>query len=177
MLAHYEKHCREHADQEWNYFENLELDECITRAPKGLHEKGGKDLCHPHQYRILKQAALESSHVLKQNKADLLEASDFSKVFCAVNKLGGGIHGIGPLTIYDTAHRIGLCLKKKPEKVYLHAGTDIGARCFLDKKKNRDPKIANRDCFPKEFHKYSAAHIENILCIYKNSKAFQRFKK
>ena len=174
VFKHYEKHCREQAEEDWNYFENLEtLEECIRRAPKGLREKNGKEICHSHQYRIPKQAAEKLSSGLAAKQTDLRQADNFSEIFRIVEDLGGEITGIGPLSIYDTAHRIGLCLKKKPEKVYLHAGTYQGACCFLDKQKICPSKIVDRECFPEEFRKYSAAHIENILCIYKNSKAFQ----
>jgi hypothetical protein len=49
--------------------------------------------------------------------------SSFDELFQMVDNAIGGIHGIGPLTVYDTACRIGEYLNLKPEKIYLHAGT------------------------------------------------------
>jgi hypothetical protein len=67
--------------------------------------------------------------------------------------------------VYDTALRIGAYLHLKPELVYLHAGTRIGARNLgFD---SSAEFIATRN-FPDEFRCLSASEIEDVLCIYKD---------
>ena len=47
-----------------------------------------------------------------------------------VSDVAADFHGIGSLTVYDTATRIGAFLKLEPDRVYLHAGTRDGARAL-----------------------------------------------
>jgi hypothetical protein len=71
--------------------------------------------------------------------------------------------GVGELTIYDTAVRIGYGQNLKPEVVYLHAGTRKGARRLqLDV---RRPFIPHTE-IPKELDGLSPAEIEDVLCTY-----------
>jgi hypothetical protein len=173
VVAHYEAHFKKDAEGIWDYFGGLGLEECIKRAPKGLIEREGKDICHPHQYRINKAAAEEFSKRLMRNKARLKKATAFDELFGIIEKFEKDFKGIGPLTIYDTAHRIGCRLGLKPEKVYLHAGTEKGTRALLKGRFKRATKFCNKDELPGELREFSAEHIENILCIYKNSLAFK----
>jgi hypothetical protein len=77
-----------------------------------------------------------------------------------------GIGGIGELTIYDTAHRIGAYLRLAPENVYLHAGTRQGAKALGFK--GSWASIPRRE-FPKALSRLRANEIEDCLCIYKNN--------
>src|SRR5262249_27216325 len=81
-----------------------------------------------------------------------------------ISKEISDIHGIGELTIYDTALRIGAKLDLEPTVVFLHGGTRKGARALgLDWHK----EFIARDAFPSEFQPLSASEIEDVLCIYK----------
>jgi len=74
-----------------------------------------------------------------------------------------GIDGIGVLTVYDIAHRIGAYLGKEPTRVYAHAGTKVGALALGIDGDVFDPRI-----LPKAFLRLSAAEVEDCLCIYKD---------
>ena len=77
----------------------------------------------------------------------------------------GPIHGIGDLTIYDTALRIGVNLGLWPTRVYLHSGTRVGARALgLNW---RAPHIEPDDC-PAELQLLRPHEIEDCLCIFKD---------
>ena len=75
----------------------------------------------------------------------------------------GSIKGIGALTAYDIAHRIGAHFGKAPRLVYLHAGTRTGARVFNISGDSFDPRI-----LPKAFSRLAPSEIEDCLCIYKD---------
>lgn len=78
------------------------------------------------------------------------------------------IKGIGPLTIYDVAVRIGIYLKLQPEKVYLHAGTTIGAKSLL-KSKTKSKTVSMDELSPWfKKYKYTCHEVENFLCVKKN---------
>ena len=127
----------------------------LCRLPSGKR--------HPHQRRI-PRAVLELAEDRLQGAVRRLEkARDFDALFIAVKKETGKIHGIGPLTVYDVAHRLGAFFGKLPERVYLHAGTRIGARAFGITGDSFSPRE-----LPNVFSGLTAAEIEDCLCIYKD---------
>lgn len=76
----------------------------------------------------------------------------------------GGIHDIGPLTIYDTALRIGAFLRLEPAVVYLHRGTREGAKAIGEN--HRSECLDVRE-LPRPFQRLKPYEIEDCLCIYK----------
>jgi hypothetical protein len=117
---------------------------------------------HPHQRRIPRRLLERVEVRLQRIEPSLAKALDFAVVHRLVDDEIGDIHGIGPLTVYDIAHRIGAYLRKGPTRVYLHAGTRIGAQVFGIDGDSFDPGI-----LPKPFSRLSTAEIEDCLCIYK----------
>lgn len=95
---------------------------------------------HPHQRRI-PRALLEAVEGRLQGIGrKLSNATDFAALHRVIEKEIGGIKGVGALTVYDIAHRIGAHFKRSPERVYLHAGTRTGARVFNISGDSFDPK-------------------------------------
>jgi len=92
-----------------------------------------------------------------------VKAADFAALHRLVEDQIGGIKGVGDLTVYDIAHRIGARFGKVPERVYLHAGTRIGARAFDISGASFDPKI-----LPQPFSRLAPSEIEDCLCIHKD---------
>ena len=75
----------------------------------------------------------------------------------------GRVAGIGELTVYDTATRIGAFRKLYPTRVYVHAGVRDGIRAF---------HLANRywvrmSELPRPFRRLTPGETEDCLCIYK----------
>lgn len=81
------------------------------------------------------------------------------------------IIGIGELTVYDIATRIGYCQKpsiQPKDYVYMHAGTRVGAKRLLKRRiKQKEPiqVFEKIDCLKG----MAAWQIEDYLCIAKNS--------
>ena len=102
---------------------------------------------------------------------DLAKARSFDELHSLVARTLAPIAGIGELTIYDTAHRIGAYLGLRPEFIYLHAGARSGAKALgLDYRASKLPMSA----LPKAFHKLLPEQVEDCLCIYKASLAYER---
>jgi hypothetical protein len=98
-------------------------------------------------------------------RCDFKACSSFHELLQMVDDAIRSIRGIGELAVYDTAHRIGAYLRLEPPKVYLHAGTRIGARALgLGKGTNK----LEIDELPAAFHRLTAGEIEDCLCIYKD---------
>ena len=133
--------------------------EAIRRA--ALCEKSnGKR--HDHQRRIPKRLLEEVETKLQGIRRKLSNAADFATLHTLVHEEIGSIRGIGALTVYDVAHRIGAYLGQSPKYVYLHAGVKVGARALGIGCDSFDPKI-----LPKPFARLAPSEIEDCLCIYK----------
>lgn len=79
------------------------------------------------------------------------------------------IKGIGGLTKYDTALRIGNFIDFFPDKIYLHAGALQGAEIILQRKITESYIYVNDLPKPFQTSDLSTADIENMLCICKKS--------
>ena len=115
---------------------------------------------HPHQRRIPGDALQRAADALTSQPIPAHRS--FDDLHRTVQDRIGSIHRIGELAVYDIACRIGAFLGLSPDLVYLHAGTRQGARALG----HRGPTLHKNDLSP-EFHRLSAAEIEDCLCIYK----------
>ncbi|WP_286911871.1 hypothetical protein [Flavobacterium sp. UBA4197] len=128
---------------------------------------------HNHQRRVGRSVLNEFGVILSHAEAEFSKAQSFDEIFAIVSKYR--FRKIGKLTVYDTSIRIGEYLKFYPTKVYLHAGTDVGARYIFGPLKGRNlievdefpPVIRNLNLTPGE--------IEDILCIYKDELKHLKF--
>jgi len=94
--------------------------------------------------------------------------STFEDLHDAIRGAIGSIRGIGDLTVYDTAVRIGAHLGLEPQMVYLHAGTKAGARAMG--LAGQGGRLA-MSTLPAAFRQLSAREVEDCLCIYKDALA------
>src|SRR6266849_2435334 len=85
---------------------------------------------HPHQRRRRAITLQDSAQRLHRCARELQSAHDFAALHRIIENEIDTISGIGALTVYDVAHRIGAYLGKAPELVYLHSGTKAGAAVF-----------------------------------------------
>jgi hypothetical protein len=118
---------------------------------------------HPHQRRIPQRLLEIVEARLQAVQRELKRAESFDELLCIVAEQVGSIKGIGALTVYDIAHRIGAHFGMHPRLVYLHAGTRKGAIIFGIKGGTFDPAI-----LPKPFLRLQPYEIEDCLCIYKD---------
>jgi len=138
------------------------LEQAIKLATTAKNFQGKK---HDHQWRI-SEVTLECFTVSVLDKKDnLTKVRTFSDLISIIESCK--IPGIGDLTIYDTAHRIGNYLRIHPDKIYLHRGTKTGAINLLGK---IESKYITKNQLPKPFQNanLSCSEIEDILCIYKD---------
>jgi hypothetical protein len=139
----------------------------IQRTTEGAIEKAamaelpsGKRFVH--QRRIPRTVLCAAKDSLLT--ANLSSCQTFHELFQMVQQRIGGIGGIGELTVYDTAHRLGAYFGLSPEYVYVHSGVRDGLRALrLD---YRVAQIAVAD-LPTPFHRLRPEQVEDCLCIYK----------
>jgi hypothetical protein len=161
IVSDYIREYRDSARSEMRFFEiQRNPSEAIRSAALCMLPSGKR---HPHQRRIPKAVLEQAEARLQESGRCLAKASDFAALHRLVDEQIGRIQGIGALTVYDIAHRIGAHFRKAPERVYLHAGTRIGARMFGVSGDSFDPKL-----LPKPFLRLAPSEIEDCLCIYKH---------
>lgn len=136
------------------------LSAAIRRATLCQRENGKR---YSHQRRIPGRVLVEAELRLQTVERGLAKAPDFTAIHQLVEERIGRIDGIGALTVYDIAHRIGAYLGKEPARVYAHAGTKIGAMALGIKGDAFDPVV-----LPRPFWRLTAVEIEDCLCIYKD---------
>lgn len=118
---------------------------------------------HPHQYCVAKAARRALCGKLKKREADLRAAGSFEELITIVTECT--VPGIGPLTVYDAATRIGAYRRKEPKFVYLHAGTAKGAKA-LGWPTDR-PTLTMGEVSP-PFRKLLPREVEDCLCLYRH---------
>ena len=136
------------------------VDDAIEIAATALSPSGKR--LH-HQRRIPSAVLRGWADSLLLRKRQIQASKTFAELHDIVSDVAADFHGIGSLTVYDTATRIGAFLKLEPDRVYLHAGTRDGARALgFDQ---RDSLSASE--LSRAFRRLSPDEIEDCLCIYK----------
>jgi hypothetical protein len=135
----------------------------VIRVAARAEDARGKRLSH--QRRIPRSSRLSLEAGLLRQRRRIKKASSFEALHEVVAEVAKSIRSIGPLTVYDTALRVGAWLRLEPAVVFLHAGTRIGARRLgLDVSSGTlSPKA-----LPPAFDALRPDEVEDVLCIYKD---------
>jgi len=164
VVEHYEKNNRFYEDEEMKFYRSSKTFKgLIDRAKALLDDESNR---HAHQRRIKRAAMKKLAIKLEGLEEKDIKSKNFNELHTFLDNLLGCIPGIGKLTIYDTATRIGIKFGIEPEQVYLHRGARAGARNLLGKK--RLGRKVDKSIFGDSFDKLSPSHVENLLCIYKD---------
>lgn len=161
IVDNYIREYRDDAHDEMRAFEGERNPAAAIRRAALSQWWNGKR--HPHQRRIPIMLLRQAEERLQAVGPSLAKAADFAELHRLVEEEIGRIEGIGELTVYDIAHRVGAHFGKAPRLVYLHAGTRAGARGLNIKGDSIDPAS-----LPEAFSRLSPAEIEDCLCIYKD---------
>ncbi|MGP8049679.1 MAG: hypothetical protein ACLPYB_03630 [Desulfobaccales bacterium] len=142
--------------------EQPDLKATIECAALAINCKGER--C-PHQRRLKKVDLEHAKDALLKRLEEIKKVKSFDDLFLLIQGLLKDIKGIGELYIYDTSLRIGARLDLFPTKVYLHAGTRVGAQALLGLAiKNESIEVSE---LTKELQKLKPYEIEDFLCIYR----------
>jgi hypothetical protein len=162
VVKSYKRCCRPHHSEQLQFYKTQEsLSEAIEKAALAGLSNGKR---HSHQRRIPGIVLLSAKDNLIRYSHDLAGCKSFSELHAKIDKIIGDIVGIGELTVYDTALRIGAYLALEPELIYLHAGVRHGVKALGLYHRLQTLKKSE---LPKEFHELKPHEIEDCLCIYK----------
>lgn len=151
---------RSSAEQELQFFaRQATFRDAIEMAGLAKTASGKR---HSHQWRLREETLEQARDNL--GIADLQSTRSFAQLKRAIERAVGRIDGIGSLTVYDTALRLGAFLGLEPDVVYLHAGTRVGASALGLK---TDREWIEIESLPQELRQLKAREVEDLLCIYK----------
>lgn len=155
-----------------DYGESVEQDQRWFSACKGrtaIERAAGAVLAngklHPHQWRVGRATLSLWVKALLKHEHQIEHAANFHELHQAISN--AKIAGVGELTIYDTAHRLGLARGLLPQQVYVHAGVRRGARALGLGAATR----IEMHKLPAPLNRLSPAAAEDVLCIYKDDLA------
>jgi hypothetical protein len=162
LVRHYIRRWRPKAKEELDWFrQQPSLDAAISVAALAINAKGKR---YSHQYKIPRSAIPKALVRLLSARDKIKHCGDFDELHDMVGRVLADVRGIGKLYLYDTALRIGAKQKRLPERIYLHAGTRLGARALgIDSTKK---SVSISEC-PRELLSLEPHEIEDFLCIYK----------
>lgn len=149
------------------------IDDVLIECVKQRHQNRipndvVKDAKDALKKSVFVDAQLKSKPLIVGNR--LSESfTDFEELYDFVRSSIGNITGIGPLTVYDTAKRIGHLfdtpIYPKPY-VYLSAGALDGAKVLLGRNDLKFRELTT--LFEPYFGTFPSIFIEDILCIFKD---------
>ena len=152
------------ASRELSSFQEMTFDEAVSHA--GLAErfdpKRNRWLRYDHQRRIPRTSLARARRRLRN--APLRTCATFHELLAVVNNATRDIPKIGELMVYDTALRIGANIGLEPDRVYLHAGTRVGAKKLG---LGRGVHWLERRDLPRALRVLPPWQAEDILCIFK----------
>jgi hypothetical protein len=161
IVEHYGRNHRRKASSELRWFEiQKTLEDAVATAALAQTPSGKR---FDHQRRIPRQVLKRAEEVLLGSLAQLKQCATFSALHLLVAERVRPIQGIGELYIYDTALRIGAKLGIAPERVYLHAGTRVGARNLGLSGERKTIAVSE---VPEALRVLEPREIEDVLCIY-----------
>jgi hypothetical protein len=161
VVRDYRARFAERADRELRYFEiQPTLREAVRCAGLATGPSGKR---FAHQRRIPGGVLREAEALLQFAAPKLRRAQTFEELHISISDTVGDIRGIGELTVYDTALRIGAYLRLAPREVFLHAGVRAGARAL--RLNDRGETLRQSD-LPRALRRVTPAQAEDILCIY-----------
>jgi len=163
FVADFRNHCAAGEFEEIKFFQDQpSFDLAINCAALAINADGKR---YSHQCLIRRTAIPQALDTLRQNKNLLASSSSFDELHSILHSVLHQIYGVGELYIYDTALRLGAFLELFPEKIYLHAGTRVGAFALG---LNVSAGVLEISDFPEPIRSLQPHEIESFLCVYKD---------
>jgi hypothetical protein len=165
IACHYLDEYAPEADRQKRWFAcpSLTLTQVIERACASRLENGRLHSDQQRPFGVWPKAPADAARRLKSLTNELAGAPDFDALHETIRSALWRVKGIGELTVYDIANRIGASLGLEPTQIYLHSGSRKGART-LRLPPNR-PSLP-MSVLPEGLRQLTAAQAEDVLCIY-----------
>jgi hypothetical protein len=166
VVLHYRAERRDGSEKKLRWFAiQPTLEETLRKAGRAEGPRGRR---LKHQRRVHAAALAELEQLLVTLQDQIRTQPDFEQLHALLYKEVSRIPGIGELTLYDTALRIGAKLGLRPQVVFLHAGTRDGAKALGLRAKVSTLPVSD---LPGALAELEAREAGDVLCIYKDDLA------
>jgi len=136
------------------------VEEAISRAVRSKRPNGKM---HNHQSKVSKALPAFEERLLVSARSLIMQTT-FGSLYSYIEMIA--TPGIGPMTIYDVAVRLGAYTKVRPSAIYLHAGTLAGLKAL---------GLSTKGCFmsypmellPAVLRNKDPDEVEDFLCTYR----------
>jgi len=163
IIRTYITQIRPRANEELDWFrQQPTLSDAIRLAALAITSKGKR---YSHQRRLSKTVLGQARDILLANEKEICQSQDFDDLFALLERLLLPVKGLGELYIYDTALRIGAKIGMLPKRVYLHAGTRVGAKALGFDGTAKTLEVSQ---LPEWLQQLQPHEIEDVLCIFKD---------
>lgn len=133
-----------------------------TAVDRAVRSRMPDGTMHNHQTRVRLSALITFGQAIIETHPKVGTWPDFHTFFLHLDRIKPW--GIGPLTVYDVAERIGRYLCLEPDRVYLHAGPTLGAKALgIDV---RGKAWLRMDELPAPMQVLAADEAEDFLCVF-----------
>jgi hypothetical protein len=165
IIRTYITQIRPRAKEELDWFrQQPTLREAIRLAALAVNSNGKR---YSHQRRLHQTVLEQARDILLENEGaiEACRGQYFDDLFALLEQLLTPIKGLGELYVYDTALRIGAKVGLLPRRVYLHAGTRVGAKALGFDGKAKTIEVSQ---LPHWLRQLEPHEIEDVLCIFKD---------
>ena len=141
----------------------------VQAVERACNSRAANGKMHNHQSRVTQGSrnhfcnAILAMWGVGQHKA----FKTFDQLHDEIERIGGVISGIGPVTIYDVATRIAAYLGLEITSLYLHAGVRQGWDILHGERTDRRIKRIPKARLPVELQRLPADECEDMLCAYR----------
>jgi hypothetical protein len=142
------------------------LKQAIDRAVDSKGEDG-KTFFHQGRVWPVNRAAYAKALKTRKTFLELESAESFEDLYEVCKRVGLATKGIGIVTIYDVAARLGAYTGMDPEHLYFHAGVTEGLRAIGVEFSPSDDRVP-RNALPEFFHDKDLDLVESFLCGYRS---------
>lgn len=133
-----------------------------TAVDRAVRSRFPDGKMHNHQTRVRLSALLDFGARIVRDRAIIEAWADFHPLWLHLDRIKPW--GIGALTVYDVAERLGRYLRLAPARVYLHAGPTLGAKALGIPVQNKEwLEMAE---LPEPMQVLSADEAEDFLCVF-----------
>jgi hypothetical protein len=153
---------------EFEYYKSLPSVALVVEAAVMAHRinKHGTLVIHHHQRHVGREKLRD---VYNRCCRDFLpdKSWTFEELYNSVDRRIGGEYGIGRLTVYDVAVRIGSKFEIWPDCVYLQCGSLVGARkCGYTQRRKIEKNELNQELMPLLSLNMGLHPVEVYFCMY-----------
>jgi hypothetical protein len=144
-----------------------DIRQAILRACASKGEDGKTFFHQGRVWPVNREAYAKKLLAAERKKRVLSKAKTFDEVYEVCHRIGLATKGIGIVTIYDVAARIGTFLDLEPEHLYFHAGVTEGLRALGVEIPYGSDRIPRSE-LPGFFHDKDLDLVESFLCGYRS---------